>query len=340
MIKSVTKIVFRADGNSEIGLGHIVRSLALAAMLKEYFATVFVTKNDSVFIRDQVAELCSEHRVIVDDEDFFSQLNSNEMVVLDGYHFDSTYQQRIKNLVHKLIVIDDEALIDFHADLIINQGGELLREKYRTEIYTKLLTGFGYLLVREPFLKASRKKRHITKVDSVFVCMGGADPCNITAKVLQACINTAFVKKVFVVSGTAYQNRKQLLEMINNSCIQKDIVHMENIDATQMVRLISEAEIAVCPSSSVSLEACSVKVGLLTGTYVDNQKKIHQQLINSDCCISLGDFNLASIEQLQMYLHHLNDTRLVNNMIETQSKIFDGLSASRIVMEFKLLAAC
>ena len=38
------KILFRADGNEEIGYGHVIRSLALADMLKENFECIFVTR--------------------------------------------------------------------------------------------------------------------------------------------------------------------------------------------------------------------------------------------------------------------------------------------------------
>ena len=35
------KIIFRADGGKSIGMGHVVRSCALAAMLKDNFTIVF-----------------------------------------------------------------------------------------------------------------------------------------------------------------------------------------------------------------------------------------------------------------------------------------------------------
>ena len=43
----MSQILFRVDGNSDIGLGHIYRTLALAEILKDRFDIEFVTKSNS-----------------------------------------------------------------------------------------------------------------------------------------------------------------------------------------------------------------------------------------------------------------------------------------------------
>ena len=340
MNQEVQKIIFRADGNSDMGLGHIIRSLALADMLGSAFKTIFITTNNSEFVRSQAASICSECKIIVNEEDFFSELNSEVMVVVDGYHFGSDYQKKIKSFACKLIVIDDLAEGYFYADLIINQGGELIRKKYHTESRTKVLTGFDYVLLRRPFLAVKHQTRSIIKHDSVFVCMGGADPFHITSKVLQACFITPFVKKIFIVSGSAYSRRTELLELINKRESEKIIVHEENISAERMVTMINESEFAVCPSSSVALETCSVGCGLLTGTVADNQLQVNRQLVDSGCCLSVGDFKSATVDSVQSKLCQFANVELINSMIEKQCKVFDGQSAGRILREFKLLVEC
>ena len=41
------KIIFRADGNSEVGLGHLSRLFSLVEMLKDKYKCFFLTKSDS-----------------------------------------------------------------------------------------------------------------------------------------------------------------------------------------------------------------------------------------------------------------------------------------------------
>ena len=44
----IKKIIFRADGNSTIGLGHLFRSFALVEMFKDKYEYVFLTRQDSL----------------------------------------------------------------------------------------------------------------------------------------------------------------------------------------------------------------------------------------------------------------------------------------------------
>ena len=340
MVTERKKIFFRADGSSTMGLGHIIRSLALADMMKATFHTAFATTNDSAFIKEQITGTCNEYHLVKSEDDFRMLLKGDEIAVLDGYHFDSEYQRSIKSRVHKLVTIDDQAEIHFVADLVINPAGELIREKYSMEDYTKLAIGLRYALLREDFLSAAKTPRIVSKVDTLFICMGGADPFNITVKALEACIAIPFIKKIFVVSGSAYSNKAKLLASVERARHFKDVIHEENIDARRMTQLIGESEIAICPSSSIAIETCCVKSGLLTGTFVNNQQYTHRLLIDAGCCISIGDFNAAKIEDIQGQLELLADVRIVNEMIRRQSETIDGLSGDRLLNEFKLLAEC
>ncbi len=46
---TLKKIIIRVDGNSQIGLGHIYRGIALAEMVKDNFDILFGTRKSSTF---------------------------------------------------------------------------------------------------------------------------------------------------------------------------------------------------------------------------------------------------------------------------------------------------
>ena len=50
-------IAIRADGNSQIGLGHIHRTLALANYLKDYFSITFYLYQADKLVSDLITEL-------------------------------------------------------------------------------------------------------------------------------------------------------------------------------------------------------------------------------------------------------------------------------------------
>ena len=93
----------RADGNSEIGLGHVHRLIALAEILKKDFNCIFVIRRPLPRIKELIMECCAslieiEHVTTLEQEadELLQDLTGNEIIVLDGYQFDTAYQKKIK----------------------------------------------------------------------------------------------------------------------------------------------------------------------------------------------------------------------------------------------------
>lgn len=337
------RVVFRADGSSQTGLGHIYRCLALVEIVKRTFSCLFVIKSSSEQFGEFIAPNCDLlilGSVTLDSElhEMEEILKTEDILVLDGYQFDVRYQQRLKKCIGQLVMLDDKADHQYIADLIINQGDGGARLKYKITANTKLLLGFKYLIARPPFLDSAAQSRVISKVDTAFICMGGADPFNVTIKALEACCNTGFVKKIIVVTGSAYRNLKDLQKFMKEQKSCANIVHHQNISAQVMISLIREAEIAICTASSVAMEVCCVKSGLVSGTVIDNQEGTLHELETNNLCVSVGDFNSASVQQISECIKRLEDLAVVRKMIHNQAKSFDGRSGERILNEFKILA--
>ncbi|MGZ5304564.1 MAG: UDP-2,4-diacetamido-2,4,6-trideoxy-beta-L-altropyranose hydrolase, partial [Bacteroidia bacterium] len=96
------KIIFRADGNSQIGLGHLIRALSLIAILKKDYDCVFAIQQPSEAIKAIIKSECEEiislplPENLSEEAIYLSGLNG-DCFVLDGYHFDLDYQQILKN---------------------------------------------------------------------------------------------------------------------------------------------------------------------------------------------------------------------------------------------------
>ncbi|MEO5907505.1 MAG: hypothetical protein ABIQ11_12315 [Saprospiraceae bacterium] len=54
------KVFFRADGNSRIGLGHIIRSLALAEIISENFHITFLIQSPDDYLTTEIRKVCDE----------------------------------------------------------------------------------------------------------------------------------------------------------------------------------------------------------------------------------------------------------------------------------------
>src|SRR5690349_19031443 len=92
------KIFFRADGDEKMGLGHIIRSSALAYTISSYFNNILVTRCKIPGVLAEMSDVYDEI-IQLPDGDFLSEaakvskifLNA-DLIVLDGYFFDDKYQ--------------------------------------------------------------------------------------------------------------------------------------------------------------------------------------------------------------------------------------------------------
>ena len=187
------KILFRADGNSSIGLGHVYRSLALASILNLEFECHFAIVEPEEVLKTMIQRVCpvcielpplnsckKEAQFIVN-----TYLANYDIVITDHYKVNTEYQSIIKTGNCKLVCIDDIYAYHFVADAVINHAPGLRQSNYSIEDYTKLYLGLDYSLLREEFYQAAMAKRHIESIDNLFICLGGADTHNLTLKILQ-----------------------------------------------------------------------------------------------------------------------------------------------------------
>ncbi len=106
-IKIKKKVFFRADANSQIGWGHVVRCMALANILIEdknsVFECIFLVQNPSLVLQNQIKEkfeliILQESTSFLEEAHFITHnyLQDNSIIVLDHYKIQTDYQIIIK----------------------------------------------------------------------------------------------------------------------------------------------------------------------------------------------------------------------------------------------------
>ncbi|MDB4727952.1 UDP-2,4-diacetamido-2,4,6-trideoxy-beta-L-altropyranose hydrolase [Saprospiraceae bacterium] len=322
-----TKILFRVDGHSQMGLGHIVRSLALVRMLKSNFNCHFAIQNPPKGLLPQIKGYCKglielpTTNLLIEEAKYLCEhhLTGREIVVLDGYHFGTEYQQIIKNSGCKVVCIDDIHDKHFVADAIINHTGGITEDHYSKEDYTQCHFGLNYALLRQPFLEAAKNRFSPNAHPIAFVCLGGADPKNDTLKVLKRLETTETVKQCYVVIGAAYLHRKELEVFISKSKL--GITLLENICATRMIDIMRICSVAITSPSTISIEYLSVGGDLFLYQTADNQNDL---------------FNYLTLNQLAFNFNELppKDKKNLASARVRQQEILDGKSGQRLLKVF------
>ena len=315
------KIYFRADGNNDIGFGHVTRSLALADMLKDQFECIFSTRFVNEYIIEQIEKSCSSYIKLKEEnsdhfDEFLTFINKKDIVVLDNYFFTTDYQKKIKSIGCKLVCIDDMHDKHYVSDVVINHAPGLTENQFSKEIYTDLCLGLDYALLRKPFLNVTPRMRIEQKRCLVFI--GGADKHNISTNIVNLLKDVESVKIIDVIIGSSFLFFKELENVINMSKIEINI--FSNLSSGGIVERMNIADFGILPASSVSLEAISLGMPFIVGYYADNQKEYYNTLTKKNIVFGIG--NLLNLDSL--LIDGFNNKKCYNLKINSNNlkKIF------------------
>jgi UDP-2,4-diacetamido-2,4,6-trideoxy-beta-L-altropyranose hydrolase len=322
------KILFRADGDSNTGLGHLYRLFALVEILKKQFQFTFVTKANStktIFPIDFIPEVVT----IADEPKWLLQnFNPSEyLIIADGYQFKSNYQKQIKDNGYRLIYIDDLVEGKMYADVIINHAANIEVSKYQVQPYSKLALGTDYAILRPSFVKAAQTERQVFNITKAFVCFGGADALDLSLKTAQSLLQFKVIKTINIVLGAAYQHS----DIENLARKHRRIKIYRNLDENALCKLMQSCQIAIAPSSTIVYELCAIKMPIVSGYFVDNQKNIYKALLEKGAIHGAGDFSSYSAEDLRERIEEVIKQNSFKQYLEAQQQLFDGKSPNRLL---------
>jgi len=324
------KVIIRVDGDSDIGLGHIYRGIALAEMLKSNFNIVFVVKRTTII--SPVSDAGFQYVLIPNDCELFNEpewfvknFKRDAIIVIDGYDFTEDYQSKIKEYDFRLVYIDDLIKGTQKADIVINHSPGAQAHDYKKEDYTKLALGLNYAIVRKLFAQYVPEKRRVnSEVKSVFISFGGADANDFSYLAVKALLDIKVIEEINVVLGAAYTQKA-----IFNLNTEKLKLH-ENLTEQAMFDLMKKVDLAIVPASTLSIELAFMGVPMLLGYFVDNQKGIYNGFISENLAVPLGDFNKFNFTMLrnefEIYLQKLKslNTKILGNPVNNIIRLFQS----------------
>lgn len=323
------QVVFRCDGNAQIGMGHVYRCLALAEMIYGEFNCSLVTtylpeglklKTDIFFREVSILPSFESHK-----KDFLGYLSGTEIVVLDNYYFDGEYQKKIKDLGCKILCVDDMADRHFFADAVINHTGGIKESDFEKEAYTRLFLGPEFAILRSTFYKMPHKKFTYDETPKVFICFGGSDSENFTLAALKKCLQFQFMA-VNIVIGSQFQHREQIENYISDKNLS-DVQIFQDIQEDELIQVMGDCQIGICPPSTVSFEAMCSGMALYLLPTADNQQKNYQYLISNHLAFAYDDLGAIKISE-----------PMLQEIVQRQRTYFDGKQPERIRSVFKFMA--
>ncbi len=312
---------FRVDASQSIGIGHLMRCLALAQAMDDLgIEVVFAIRSETRSICLSRHDWVGKIKLIPDNISIFQEVewlknqesfHDANVVILDGYQFDIQYRKQLSQLKPKFILFDDtNDTGELFADVIINTADKASQLGYEhTAPEATLCLGPRYRVLRREFevlVETEWKQRH-----SLSIVMGGSDVNNVTIKLLQALDTIHFCGPVRVLTGAAYPYLKELRDAID--CSQLSVQHLPNCQQVAEVFSSSRLVVSAAGSSQFELLACSTPAILLI--VADNQVLATTSALKQGWC-KVNDARLEmNVESLAEQVGELwNDEQVLHGM--------------------------
>ena len=277
--------VLRADASGLIGVGHVMRSLALGeALLDAAFDVVLASVDLPAGMREE-ARKCGI--TVVDLQcvpfgaaDATATLSLNGAVlVIDGYKFEREFFEELEKSATNFVVIDDNVETKALApSVVINQNPHATAEMYAHLSGTpQLLLGLQYALLRREVREAT-KLSVVPVAGKVFVAMGGSDFLKLTSPIVDGLKDLDI--ELCVAVGPTNSQRKQIEETV------KSIPRARVIHQADYITELASSSLAILAAGSSLWEAAALGVPSIGLIVADNQ--IGASVGAEHCGISLS----------------------------------------------------
>ncbi len=251
-------------------------------------------------------------------------------IAVDGYEFGTQYQVALKSCGLKVLFLDDNGHAKhYSADIVLNQNIHASAALYpNREASTRLLLGTRFAMLRRDFTAWRDWKRETpAAVRKVLITMGGADPNNVTERVLRV-ILTQFELEVTVVVG---YNNPHLSDLRGVSGkLSGPVRFVEN--ATNMPELIASADVAVAAAGTTSLEMCFLGLPAILFVLADHQRAVAEELNRRGAAIHfVAHANAVDSVLAECFGHLIVSPEKRSATSKIGRTLVDGLGASRVV---------
>lgn len=339
--------IIRADGNSVIGMGHVMRCLSIADAVKaQGVEPVFVTAcEECVSLIEQrgfrTRQLTTDYRDMLSELPQIKNIIEQEkgikkhVILVDSYQVSEAYYRELKELAY-VACLEDMGQ-PYPVDLLINYNiyGEKLVSKYEEDTDNKpekMLLGIDYMPLRQEFLKDIDYTLR-DNVTDVMITTGGSDPFFAAKAFADAFLkdNVLQEKKIryHIISGPFNSHATELKALYANHA---DVTVYENVKS--MKEIMRQCDVVLTATGSTIYEVSALGVPMVVFYFAENQRQGAEEIEERTSVINCGDFSKEPIVAVNKAVETLQrcalDQCYRKQLYQDEKKLIDGKGAARI----------
>lgn len=338
--RSLHTLYIRADGNNEIGSGHIMRTLAIAHTFRDM-------GGDCVFITaDHMAgELINKYKFdyiclntkwndLINEISYLNQIikaKGCEHILFDTYFASPEYFASLSSLKYKSYIDDFQNNV-FPVDLIIhyqiNTNFEFYYNSYMLT-RTRFCLGEQYAPLRQEFSKCEpfEVRDHVKRI---CITTGGTDYHNISNKILVGFQQKGWLPlyDIQVIIGKYYTEPERLICQFSQ---YKNITFLK--EPSSMSEVFCSCDLIISAAGSTLYELCACGVPTIAFLIADNQEGVYD-MEDQQLLVVGADFRNEKQGQLKQLMDNfelfVNDVEKRRFYSKNMQLRVDGKGAYRI----------
>jgi UDP-2,4-diacetamido-2,4,6-trideoxy-beta-L-altropyranose hydrolase len=321
------QVIIRADASREIGHGHVMRCLSLAASLRKRGAEVkFFCRALEGHAFSTIGQAGFHVQPVGED----AVIPPCDWLIVDHYGLDARWESSQRGNAKKILVIDDLANRQHDCDLLLDQNlnpeGPVRYAPWVPATCQQLL-GPHYALLHKNFaIERAGLVPRTGRIRRLLVCFGGSDAPDATGRVVDA-LSEAFPHLVLdVVAGPANAHAAQLQER----SVWHPLITL-SVAVNDMARRMAQADLFVGAGGSMTWERAALGLPGITLSIASNQVMLCAALAERGAGVHLGPIESFDVGHLQTQVAELiDDAARMRAMAEKLEALCDGGGARRV----------
>lgn len=355
------RFAFRVDSAPLIGIGHLMRCLALADSLRArghhcqficrahagaYLQPLQRSGHTFSLLPPPAQPLAADApscdwlatSVAADVDDCCEQLAlAPDWLIVDHYAIDQRWHQRFRQRfpASRILAIDDLADRPLDVELLLDQTVGISAARYQGLVPSgcPLLLGSPFMLLRAEFGQWRQQalgRRHAQPVQRLLLSLGGTDPAGLTLPLLQQLLAHPDCQQLqfdVLLSSSA-----PALAALRQFCQQQPRVQL-HVDCQAVAPLLTAADLAIGAAGSSAWERCCLGLPSIQLVIAANQREISHQLSQLGAVISVDasdtgqDPSAAVLAQLRLLLQN---PQLRLSLSQRAAALCDGDGCERV----------
>lgn len=345
-------LYIRADGNTAIGMGHVMRCLSVAqAAGGKGQKSVFITadRGCSSMIEEKgfpVIVLGTDYKDMMSElpllKNRFDRVQ--DILLVDSYQVSAQYYRALRKIVQ--VACFEDMGTAYPVDLLINYNvyGPQLADRYQAKrdgeepadrYPQNVLLGVEYMPLRKEFQEPAEYTVK-DKITDVTITTGGSDPYFATAAFADAFIRDCILAKQAIhwhlISGP-FNSFADQLKYKYGTC--ENVTIHENV--RDMRGLLLQSDVVISAAGSTIYEVSSLGVPMIVFYFAKNQKQGAEALEQLTDIVNAGCFASdakAVTDKAAAALRKCIEHKTYRELLNRQEKgLVDGKGALRIVEE-------